>query len=372
MKLSGEPVAARPVVDALGRPRARAVLREAMVAARSAPVASLLTLVVIAAMCAAVLLTSGRTVGAQRAVVGSIESVGTRTVTVRADPAAGVDTSVLDRLATLDGVTWAAAFGTAEDVRNAAFPGTRVPLRLAWAHDWAVSGIDAAVGRGDVAYASALALAQLGMLGRAGYARAESGSGWAVVGPVDVPDHLVGLEPLLVAPQPSGDPQPVTVIVVVADRPELVGPVSEAVSGVLAAHDPSRVTVEGSEALVELRALVDRQLGAFGRGLTLGILGLSGLLTAATLFGVVMMRRKDFGRRRALGATRGTVVALLLAQTTVVAVLGAVVGSGAALVALALTGDALPGAEYTLAVGVLAVGVAVVAALAPALVAASR
>lgn len=44
-----------------------------------------------------------------------------------------------------------------------------------------------------------------------------------------------------------------------------------------------------------------------------------------------------------------------------------VVGSGAALVALALTGDALPGAEYT-----LAVVVAVVAVLAPALVAASR
>jgi len=335
-------------------------------------VASLLTLVVIAAMCAAVLLTSGRTVGAQRAVLGSIDSAGTRTVVARADVAAGVDTTVLDRLRGIGGVEWTAAFGPARDVRNAAFPGgTRVPLRQAWGDDWALLGLDGTP-RGDVAYGSPQAMEQLGLTDGAGQIGDPDVGGWSAVGPVPVPDHLAVLEPLLVAPQPPGDPAPVALVVVVAESPDLVAPVAEALTGVLAPTDPTRVTVETSQSLAELRTLVDRQLGAFGRALTLGILALTGLLTAATLHGVVTLRRKDFGRRRALGASRGLVVVLLLTQTGVVAVGGAVLGSAVAVGVLLPSGDPLPGVAYTVAVAVLAVTTALGAALVPATAAARR
>ena len=355
-----------------GRSRTRALVREGVAAARSAPVASLFTLVVIAAMCAGVLLTAGRTVGAQAAVVGSIDSAGTRMIVVRADLSAGVTTSALDRIGRLDGVEWSAAFGRAEDVRNTRFASARVPLRLSWSTDWSAIGIDEPVMRGDVALASALAVRQLGMEDGVGLVESDGGSGWAVVGPVRVPDHLAVLEPMLIAPQPFGADQPVAVLIVVVERPELVGPVSRALGDVLEPVDASRVTIEGSPALAELRALVDRQLGAFGRGLTLGILALTGALTALTLFGVVLLRRKDFGRRRALGATRGIVVGLVLVQTTVAAGAGAVLGTLGALVALVLGGDPVPSVAYSLAVAVLAVVVAVVGALAPAVVAANR
>jgi hypothetical protein len=69
--------------------------REAGAAARSQPVASVLTLLLVAGMIVAVIRTTGRTVGAEQDVLHSIDSVGTRTVTIRADQDAGVTNSAL-------------------------------------------------------------------------------------------------------------------------------------------------------------------------------------------------------------------------------------------------------------------------------------
>ncbi|QTX06230.1 lipoprotein ABC transporter permease [Agromyces archimandritae] len=327
----------------------------------------------IAAMCLAVLLTAGRTVGAEQAVIGSIDSAGTRSIVVRADPAAGLDSSVLDRIANLEGVEWSGAFGYAEDVQNAAFPGgNRVPLRLAYGTGWAELSLpDELPGAGDVAFASAAALEQLGMTDAVGRIDG-GGSGFAIGRRVAVPDHLRFLEPVLIAPQPGNPAEPVGIVVVTAARPDLVAPVASAVTGVLGVADATKVTVETSEDLATLRALVEGQLGQFGRALTLGILVLTALLTTAILYGLVMMRRKDFGRRRALGASRSLIIALLLTQTGLLALLGASVGSIAALIVLGATGDPLPGAAYTCAIAVLAVVVAVAAALLPATAASRR
>lgn len=100
--------------------RVLAVVRESMASARSQPVASVVSIIMVAGMCATVLLTTGRTVGAEQAVLGSIDSAGTRAVVVRAEADAGLNTAVLDRLANLDGIEWAGAFGAAQDVQNTA------------------------------------------------------------------------------------------------------------------------------------------------------------------------------------------------------------------------------------------------------------
>ncbi len=65
--------------------RMLAIIREAMASARSQPVASVVSIIMVAGMCATVLLTTGRTAGAEQAVVASIDSAGTRAVVVRAD-----------------------------------------------------------------------------------------------------------------------------------------------------------------------------------------------------------------------------------------------------------------------------------------------
>ncbi len=357
------------------RPSWWAVVREALVSALAQPVASVLTLVVIAGMCAAVLLTSGRAVGAELDVIGSIDSAGTRSIIVRAEPAAGLDTTVLDRIRNLDGIEWAGAFSLARDVRNGAFDdGTRVPLRLVWTADWAQLGLPERLpGEGDVAYASDSALNQLGLDEPVGPVVLNDGTGgYAVGGRIAVPDHLAFLEPLLLAPQPTDTPPaPVGALLVIAERPDLVAPVTEAVGSLLGVDDPTKVSVQTSEDLASLRAIIEGQLGSFGRTLTLGILAVTAFLVAVLLYGMVMLRRKDFGRRRALGASQRLIVALITIQTAAVATVGAAIGSATALVVLAAT-DPLPGWSYIAGVCILAVLVATVSALLPAFAASRR
>jgi putative ABC transport system permease protein len=356
--------------------RVRAVIREAIATAWAQPVASIVTIVMVAGMCATVLLTTGRTVGAEHAVLGSIDSAGTRSIIVRADPDAGVTTSVLDRLSHVDGIEWAGAFGSAQDVRNSLVPdGTKVPMRYAWSTDFAALGVPQHSAVTDqTGYASDQALVALGMPDAVGGATSIAGESIAVAGRVQTPDYLNFLEPLLLVPHEldPNDPQPVAIIVVIAARPDLVSPVSDTVLSVLAADDVTKVQLTTSEGLAELRALVEGQLGSFGRNLVVIIFALTAVLVAAILYGLVMLRRKDFGRRRALGASQSLIVALLLSQITALSIVGAVVGSVAASIALAAAGDPLPGIEFIVSVDLLAVAVGVVAALVPALAAARR
>ena len=84
------------------------------------------------------------------------------------------------------------------------------------------------------------------------------------------------------------------------------------------------------------------------------------------------MRRKDFGRRRALGASRALIICLLLTQTAVLCLAGTALGIGISLIVLASAGDPLPGASFTGALAVLTVTTALAAALTPAIAASSR
>lgn len=353
-----------------------AVIREALATAKSQPVASVVSIVIVAGMCATVLLTTGRTVGAEQAVLGSIDSAGTRSIIVRADADAGLDTSVLDRLANIEGIEWAGAFGAARDVTNAAVPdGTKVPLRLVWGSQLDALGVPASQAvENETAWASVTALEQLSMPDRIGGATSDAGADFAIAGQIPVPDYLAFLEPLIIAPQTTDPASPgtVSVLVVIAARPDLVSPVSQAVQSVLAVDDPTKVSLATSESLATLRALVEGQLGSFGRSLVIVIFALTAVLVAAILYGLVMLRRKDFGRRRALGASQALIVGLLLIQMAALSLVGAIIGSAAAAIGLTATGDPLPGINFFAAVSVLATSVGVAAALLPALAAARR
>ncbi len=125
------------------------------------------------------------------------------------------------------------------------------------------------------------------------------------------------------------------------------------------------MTVQTSENLATLRALIEGQLGGYGHALTLGILTLTAILVGAILYGIVMLRRKDFGRRRALGASRTLIIGLLLTQTALLAAAGAIMGSAVAHATLVITGDPQPGWEYTLGVATLATTIGIAAALIP-------
>jgi putative ABC transport system permease protein len=351
------------------------VIREAVSVARSQPAASVVTILMVAGMILAVMLTTGRTVGAEQQVLGSIDSAGTRSIIIRAETAAGVTADVLQRVAPIEGIEWAGAFSAAIDATNTALPdGAPVPVRFAYGPHLERLGVPITSPiPGGLAYASAAALDQLGLPDAAGSITLRTGQDFAMAGAIIAPEFLSGFEPLALIPQPDATgTEAVNVIVVIAARPDLVTPVSEAVVSVLAPEDRSKIDVKTSEALAQLRALVEAQLSSFSRGLVLALLAVTGALVAILLYGLVMMRRKDFGRRRALGATRGFIILLLLTQTGFLALMGSLVGTAVATAILIATGDPLPGVTFTSALVILTIVAALLAALVPALIASRR
>ena len=348
------------------------VLREATATARSSTVTSLVTLLMVAGTLIAVLLTTGRSVSAEQSVLASIDQVGTRSITIRAELAAGVDAPVIERIRQIRGITWAGALSEAKDATNAFVPGsTRVPVRQLYADDLAPFGIPDSPREGH-AYASAQALDLLGMPDGSGAATRQRDDTLIVAGTLSTPEFLAAFEPLILIPSRPSRDEAVSVIVVVAESPELVAPVSAAVLSVLAATDPTKVSVTTSEGLAQLRSLIEGKLSSYSRDLVLVLLGLTGVLLTAVLFGFVLLRRKDFGRRRALGATRGFIVNLMLVQTALLGVVGAALGVGVSTLALTISGDRLPGLPFMSAISVLTVLTAVVATVVPAIVASRR
>ncbi len=352
-----------------------AVLREAHASIRSQPVASAITVLMVVGMILVVMLTTGRTVGAEQDVLDSIDSAGTRSVTIRADPDAGLTADVLDRIDGIEGIEWAAGLSSAVDATNSAVPdGTRVPVRIVYGSHLERLGIpiDSQL-PGALVWVSDEAADQLGtpdFVG--GVSIVDAGGSFGLGGRLEVPDFLRPFEPLALVPQAADGDERLSVLVVIAETPDLVSPVSKAVVSLLGVDDPSKVTIQTSEALSKLRGLIDAQLRDFSRGLVIALLSLTSLLLAVLLYGLVQMRRKDFGRRRALGASRALIICLLLTQTAVLCLAGTALGIGISLIVLASAGDPLPGASFTGALAVLTVTTALAAALTPAIAASSR
>ncbi len=351
------------------------IFQESAATARSQPVMSAITAFMVASVLLAVMLTTGRTVAAEQQVLATIDSAGSRTVVVRIKDDEALTSDVVTRLETLRGIEWFAAFSRAYDTTNSVNPdGIKAPIRYAYGPHLQSLGIPRRVPEpGDFAYASEMALNRLGLVDGVGGVRQLSGTGFAVAGQIEVPEFLTEYEPLVLVPQVVGQSsEPITLIIVVAQSAELVSSVVKAVTGVLGVSDPNGVTVSTSATLAELSTLIGNQLGSFARAMVLALLMVTGALMAIILYGLVMMRRKDFGRRRALGASRSLIIWLLLTQTGILAVLGVALGTSTAALILFFGGDPQPGLGFTGALAILTVFTALLAALVPAIVASRR
>lgn len=351
----------------------RDFLSEVVASLRSQPVVSVLTTLVISSLMFTVLMTAGRAFAAEQEVLASIDDVGTRTIQVFAPDAAGVRSEVLDRIAHIAEVEWAAAFSAAIDAHNARIAdGTRVPARYIYSDQLAELGIHGNPQTGATAYLSKEAFQLLGFIDWGGEIILTNGASATIGGRIDTPDFLHGFEPVIFIPAPSDSSARINVLLVVADTPDSVAPVTSAVLSVLAADDATNITVETSESLAQLRGVIQTQLAGSFRSLILALLTVMTVLVAVILFGFVVIRRKDFGRRRALGATQGFIIALILAQTSLLAVIGLALGVAAAVVLALVTQNPVPNLVFVAAVGILALAAALLAALAPALVASRR
>ncbi|MGO2748683.1 MAG: FtsX-like permease family protein [Pseudoclavibacter sp.] len=350
------------------------LLREAAASCVAQKATSFLTVLTIAGMCVAIVLTSGRVVGSQRDVLESVDSVGTRAVVVRGAQGSGLDTAALARIAQLDGVEWIGGFSSPTDATDGALnSGARVSVRTLFTDSPSAAGIKT-LGATEGVHLSGASVELLGLDGATGYlVEPDSGLTHSVVGVFDPPPHLEYLDPVAIAPRslPSESVE-LALLVIVARQPTQVGQITEALQPLLGVADASKIQISGSEELANLRATLESQLGAFGRTSVIGVTTLAVFLVFLIQQSLVVMRRKDFGRRRALGARRSMIVQLLILQTSLTSIVGAGSGSLLAWFILSVFRSPQPPLLFFFTVAVLATCIGGVASVVPAVLASVR
>ncbi len=358
-----------------GTVRPLALAREGRRSALAQPVATATTALVVALVCGVVLLTTGRTAVVEQNVVSAVDSVGTRLITVvDVSGDAVIDPSAARVLSALEGVTWAFGLGPASDVSAMADPGGLAGVAM---RDY-VGELPAEIvlTRGRLPQRPGEAVVGMGASSRLGLTDG--------LGPVNAGDHSIGVVgefgtqgPMrglddVVLRQGDGSTPGLRYVYVLAASAMVVPDVSRAIAASLPATDPSAVRVETSEGVLDLREVIAGAVGAGSRQVMAAVLGFGLLVVAVTVHAAVSARRRDFGRRRALGASRSAVVALVLLQTGVAALIGIVVGTAAGLVALAVSSGGLPAPSFVIGLAALALLVALTGSVAPAVAAARR
>jgi len=344
-----------------------------MMAAR--PVSSTVTGLIVAAVCGVILSTTGQSVQAERQVLARIDDAGTRSVIITdTNGSAWIHASAVDRIGRLSGVEWAIGLGPAVDVHAAGIPGGNpAAVRAVYGTlpvEVTTSGWDQTPG---TVLVGPVAQTTLGLEVPAGGVATSDNVDYAVVGWFNATDPLGFLNRSLIAAPDSGDVDPIIrAIYVLTRQPEDVAAVADAVVGIVDPEDPTAVGIQTSETIVEIRKAVQGELGRYSRRLVTVILAVGLILVGLNIYGSVTTARRDYGRRRALGASRPDIITLVTTQTVTVALIGALTGSVAGgAVIWKLTGTP-PDLSFTTAIATLAILTAGIAAIPPAVIAAWR
>lgn len=352
-----------------------ALVSEGAAIARSQLVATTVTALVVAAVCGVIFATVGQSAATVAKVLASIDEAGTRTIVVRdASDEAGLRADSVNALSSIDGVVWVFGLGQATDVRNAdlGLAGQAVPARRYYGDLPAEIQVSGRLPRSGEALIGSEAIGAVGVASPA-VGLVGPGTDVAAVGGFQAQAPLAFLSrSVLIAPRISASDDRLRELYVVVDRAELVAQVATAIRLAVHAEAPQRLAIETPRLLVDLRSAVGGELIGSARQLLLIVLAVGLLLVTATTAGAVSARRRDFGRRRALGATRSAVVLLVLIQTGVAALIGSVAGTVVGLLAVLRLAGSLPDPAFILGVSVLALLMALAAGVPPALLAAFR
>lgn len=351
--------------------RRAALVRESLSAAWSSKVPSAIIALIVAAMCVMTISTVGRTAAAEAQVAERINSAGARELVVTDKRGAQLITPTLVDMASRLSVTdRAVGIGSPQDVKNAGIgPGaTPVPA-------WAVVGDLEAVahlvsgrmpGPGE-ALISTTALKKAGLeypVGSMTSSDPRLPHGYAVVGSFTPVEPFSELGQGLIVTAPEGAAS--TNLRIVLNQ---AGQAEVAQAAILSffndVQDPQALGVSSPVELAQLHSEVVGDLGGFGRSLLYSALGIGALLVSIVVFADILVRRKDLGRRRALGATRGNIVWLMLLRSLFPAVTGGILGVVGGIVAAQQAGS-LPPLTFCLGVLVLSLISAGLSTLVPA------
>lgn len=348
-----------------------ALLREALATTWANKVPSALVCLIVAAMCMMTISTVGRTAAAEAQVAERITSAGARELVLTDKKNAGlIGSSVVAMAAALSVSDRAVGLLSPVDVHNT-FIGAGADPVPAWPVIGDLAGVlvlDA--GRmphtGEALVSSGM-LRELGMqsaAGSASLANAKLALDYPVVGSFTPREPFADLANGLVLKAP--ETATAVNLHVVLTSAEQAAAAQQAMIGLLGPiDDPASIAVKSPVAMAQLHQEVVGDLGAFGRSLLYGSLGVGALLVGIVVFADILVRRKDLGRRRALGATRSTIVWLMVLRTALPALLGAVSGTVGGML-LAQRAGSLPPLSFCAGILILALLAAAASALAPA------
>lgn len=354
--------------------RLRELVREAVRSAASSRVPTALVAVLVAAMCLTTILTVGRAAAAQERVQRRLEDAGSRVLELVDKKGHGFLTgTVVAQTAGLSTVDRAVGLGIPRDVTNATIGpgGTPVPA-------WTVLGdlgtaLELVQGRwprpgeGIVSVSAQRALGLDAPLGAV--TTVDRAERCPVVGAFRARAPFADLDAGVVV---AGSAQESAhTLRVVASHAAAAPATQAAVLALLARTDPDELTVRSPTTLAELQGEVVGDLARYNRTLLLAVMATGALLVGVVSAADVLLRRRDLGRRRALGAPRWALMVLVVVRATCGAAGGAVVASALGMVLTARVGQAPPW-TFVVGAGVLGVLVAAGASIPPAIVAARQ
>ena len=306
-----------------------------------------LTMAVVCLAVTAVIATTGRTSAARHQILDRLEDPAARLVRITAiGSTTRFDAAAVARVGSIRSVAWVIGLGPAEvlgynpatgDVRRGF---AREPVGTRTYSGDLTRGATGILRRGRLptageAVAGSAAAHVLGLADGIGWVVDDSSASLPVVGTVELPDFLAGLDKYVLV---LGDPSPaaLTEVDVLAATGADVEPLVNVLPALLGIDDPTAISVQRAELWVSLRRDLAADVGSLDRAILLASLLTSALLVSGLLYGAITERRREFGLRRTQGATRGDIASLVVIEACVVSFAGATIGVAAGTAAVFL------------------------------------
>lgn len=352
--------------------RPRRALREARRSAAAHRGASTVLAIVALAMTVTTFVTAGRAAAAEAEILASVETAGPRLIGVSVlEPHQGVGAAAIERVRQLPNVEWVLGLGAARDVSS-----TGTGARANIAARTLVTALPPLVvvepGRlphpGEAIVSPGVA-ERLQLEHPAGSVR-DGGGVRSIVGQFQASGVIADLERLVLVAPDEGAPPAATQLYVLADDALHVEHLVREIRAVAGVPD-EQLTIQASDVLLELGNAVSGTIGSFGRQLSIGAIAVGAVLCGLTMTLSMLSRRRDIGRRRALGASRSAIVALALLEAGIPTAIGVALGTVVGTMLVVVTTGALPPVLFAIAAPCL-IAVAGVSAAAPPAVLAAR
>jgi putative ABC transport system permease protein len=344
-------------------------------------VRSAVTILVVALATTAVIGTSGRTEAARRTLLARLEVPEARLVrVVDRDGQAGLSPAAVSRIASLQSVAWVVGLSPAGPLGwNPALGGPRqgyaseaIGTRRYWG-DLGVgplirvlAGRDPAIGEAVIGHRAA---GVFGLADGAGTVDDEEVGPVAIVAEVAAIPPVENLGSYVLIRGDQGDAS-VTELLVLVRTSAQVEPFVERLPDLLGLDAP--IGIERATELLSIRESLVTEAGELDAAILAASLISGALLIAAILYGAIEERRREFGLRRSQGATRSTIAALVFIESTVLAVVGSILGAIVGTALVFTQTDAVPDPVLTVAIGALVTLAAIAGSILPAAAAAWR